>query len=159
MIGNCPHRSIPPSATLTSAARFGPCVDFHSDSDHCCCRLLWFRGGMGRYWLVKKSRRAPTNSSWARTNTARSVQPGLLKSWGVRTESPPTTTTLTRCVAGCVSLQVLCRTDNTAEDMRAFSELISRDYRAEWIIDNLPVGMRMCVDCCLVCLVTLVSGA
>jgi len=27
--------------------------------------------------------------------------------------------------------------------MRAFSELISRDYRAEWIIDNLPVGMRM----------------
>jgi hypothetical protein len=27
--------------------------------------------------------------------------------------------------------------------MRAFAELISRDYRAEWIVDNLPVGMRM----------------
>lgn len=39
--------------------------------------------------------------------------------------------------------KILCRTENTAEDMRAFSELIRRDYRAEWIIDNLPVGMRM----------------
>ena len=39
--------------------------------------------------------------------------------------------------------QILCRAENTAEDMRAFSELISRDYRAEWIVDNLPVGMRV----------------
>jgi transmembrane 9 superfamily protein 2/4 len=39
--------------------------------------------------------------------------------------------------------KILCRTENTEKDMRAFAELISRDYRAEWIVDNLPVGMRM----------------
>jgi len=41
------------------------------------------------------------------------------------------------------SCQVLCKLDYTVEDAKKFQDKIKDDYRVHWILDNMPISMRV----------------
>jgi transmembrane 9 superfamily protein 2/4 len=45
-----------------------------------------------------------------------------------------------------VTCQVLCKRDFEEKQVKRFRKFIKNDYRAHWLIDNLPSATKLMVD-------------